>query len=83
MAIKLVDKKTVINLNIENLGNLDLTSPSANPYPLYEGETLVIPSMDEQVLETEKTILKEDIKIEKIPYSQTSNNAGGSTFVIA
>lgn len=83
MAIKLVDRKTVINLQVENLGNLDLTTPSANPYPIYEGETLVIPSMEDQVLETENTVLKEDIKIEKIPYSETSNNAGGSTFVIA
>jgi uncharacterized protein YaaQ len=74
MAIKLVDKKS---------GNVNLTAPSGNTYPLYAGETTVIPKVEKQELETKNTILKENITVVEIPYTEVSNVIGGTTIVIA
>ena len=51
-------------------------------YPFYDGEYVVTPSSDEQVLKTAKKSLNEDIKVKKIPYFEVSNNAGGTTVTI-
>lgn len=74
MAIKLVDKKS---------GNVNLTAPSGNTYPIYAGDTVVIPKVEKQELETKNTTVKENIIVEKIPFSKVSNSAGGNTVVIA
>lgn len=82
MAIKLINKKTHITLKDES-GTIELKPPSMNAYPVYDGETLVIPKMEDQELETKNKTVKENITVEKIPFSKTSNNAGGNTVVIA
>ena len=51
-------------------------------YPLYDGEYVVTPSVNEQVLNTAKKNLNEDIKVKNIPYFEVSNNAGGTTVTI-
>ena len=52
--------------------------------PVYDGETTVIPSaVTEQILQTKEKIVKEDITINKIPYAEVSNDAGGYTVSIA
>lgn len=51
--------------------------------PRYDGAYTVIPSAtDAQTLETAKTYLDADVKIEKIPYAEVSNAAGGTTITI-
>lgn len=82
MAIKLIQKKAVIKLPEES-GNIELKPPSMNSYPLYDGETFVIPAVEAQELETENKTVKENIKVDKIPFLEVSNNAGGYTVVIA
>lgn len=82
MAIKLVNKKANITLK-DNGGNVELKPPSMNSYPIYAGETLVIPKVEKQELETKNKTVKDNITVEKIPFSKTSNNAGGNTVVIA
>lgn len=50
---------------------------------LYEGAYQVTPMANvEQILRTAKTILEENIVVEKIPYYETSNLAGGYTVII-
>lgn len=51
--------------------------------PLYDGEFTVTPLVgEEQTLLTAQKLLGSDIKIEKIPYSEVTNNSGGITATI-
>ena len=47
--------------------------------PLYDGEYEVTPRVREQTLPTAQKFLARDVKIEKIPYVEVSNNSGGVT----
>lgn len=49
----------------------------------YDGEYEVVPSRQNQVLETENKLLKENITVIEIPYAEVSNLGGGTTFYIA
>lgn len=49
----------------------------------YTGATTVIPSVVEQILETADKLMRDNITVEEIPYSQVSNPAGGWTVTIA
>ena len=49
----------------------------------YEGETTVRPSTEREItLETREKIVREDITVEKIYFSETSNAQGGETVYI-
>ena len=45
-------------------------------YPNYDGEYIITPRVDEQILETKNKITRENIEIKEIPYSETSNEYG-------
>lgn len=51
--------------------------------PYYDGEYEVIPKRTEQTLYTTNKTMSHDVTIKEIPYSETSNMAGGQTFYIA
>lgn len=51
--------------------------------PYYNGEYEVVPKREEQQLETKDKILSQDVVVLEVPYSETSNPAGGTTFYIA
>ncbi len=48
----------------------------------YQGKYEVIPTVEEQILQTKEKVLADDIKILEIPYYDVSNTAGGSTVYI-
>lgn len=51
--------------------------------PVYEGTYVVTPSAEEaQTLLTAHKMMLEDVKVEKIPYAEVSNNSGGTTATI-
>ena len=52
-------------------------------YPDYEGEYVVIPTTQEQVLSTRKTSMRDDLTIKEIPFQETPNLGGGTTVNIA
>ena len=55
----------------------------ADELPLYDGEYSVTPSANnEQILLTEQKRMSANVKIEKIPYAEVSNNSGGTTVTI-
>lgn len=61
-----------------NIGALSLED-----LPKYDGEFTVIPSAnDEQVLQTAAKYVSSDIRVNKIPYAEVSNNSGGTTATI-
>lgn len=49
----------------------------------YTGEYEIVPSRKEQTLDTQNKLLKENITVVEIPYSEVSNLGGGKTFYIA
>lgn len=52
------------------------------PIPEYEGEYIVIPTVENQTLETENKVLKENVLVTAIPYFEVSNIANGITVYI-
>ena len=50
--------------------------------PVYKGEYTVIPSDNDQTLETAGKLMEQDTLIEEIPFAVVSNNSGGSTVTI-
>ena len=56
---------------------------AAKELPKYNGEYSVMPNAENDViLETSQKFLDADIKVNKIPYSEVSNNSGGNTVFI-
>lgn len=55
---------------------------AAGELPLYEGEYVVTPSADEQILLTAQKLMDANLKIDKIPYSEVSNTSNGTTVII-
>ena len=51
-------------------------------YPNYDGEYIITPKVNEQILETKNKITRENIEIKEIPYRQTANEYG-NTITIA
>lgn len=49
---------------------------------MYEGPYHVIPTFDDQELLTKDKTMREDVTVEPIPVSRTSNPAGGTTVYI-
>ena len=44
--------------------------------PIYRGEYIVTPTAREQTLQTKGKLLEKDITVEKIAFSETSNESG-------
>lgn len=51
--------------------------------PVYDGSYSLAPSVNEQIIETANKMMTDNLKVEKIPYSEVSNNFGGFTVTIA
>lgn len=52
-------------------------------YPVYTGDTVVIPrAFESQVLPTQNKTVTDDITVTEIPYTEVSNLAGGLTVSI-
>ena len=50
----------------------------------YDGEYVVVPKINvDQTLETKDKVMEDDVLVLKIPYYETSNEAGGTTVYIA
>lgn len=50
--------------------------------PAYKGDYTVTPATHAQTLETKDKLLEKDFTVEKIPFFEVSNNAGGKTVTI-
>ena len=64
-----------------SFGELQYVAPGAEA--VYAGSYDVTPKIGEQTLATKKKYMKENITIQKIPFYDVSNSAGGSTVYIA
>lgn len=75
-----------IDISIENIPIIECSSNKMiveDIWPVYGGEYQVGPNATEdQILITANTRLTDNIVINKIPYYEVSNNAGGTTVSI-
>ena len=51
--------------------------------PYYDGEYTVTPTVDEQVLETKEKMMRDDVRVEAVPYTELANPAGYTAFIAA
>lgn len=73
-----VEDCTCIDVVIEDVVvNASITIPS------YEGEYVITPKLDEDVvLDTAMKKMLDDVVVKEIPYCEVANEAGGYTFII-
>lgn len=50
--------------------------------PTYEGECEIVPSVNPQSIPTANRFIREDVVVNSIPYSEVTNSANGTTFII-
>ena len=60
----------------------ELFRVAVDDLPVYDGDYSVIPAVTEQTLQTAHYLMSDDVRVEKIPYYEVSNNAGGATVTI-
>lgn len=56
---------------------------SSSELPTFAGPYYIVPAVVAQTLPTARTSMRNDVTVDAIPYSQTSNEAGGYTISIA
>lgn len=64
-------------------GETGLAYVTKGGYKQYQGDYIVVPDVEEQVLETADKLMLDDVTIRQIPTYTVSNAAGGETFYIA
>lgn len=63
-------------------GRIDIASMDSKE--TYDGDYVVVPKINvDQTLETKDKVMEDDVLVLKIPYYETSNEAGGTTVYIA
>lgn len=50
--------------------------PGMISYPNYDGEYIITPGLEEQILETKNKITRENIEVKEIPYYENANEYG-------
>lgn len=58
--------------------NINVNVPTGEEYG---GEYTIIPSIEEQSMNTKDKLLKENVTIEPIPYYETSNESGKTVYI--
>lgn len=76
-----MERIRIKNLNSQSIsvGNAHKIVIGSDPY---EGEYVLSPSWEEQRLPTKNKVLHENIIVEKIEMTETSNESGGLTLAI-
>lgn len=69
--------------NVTARGSLGGTIGAAKtkPLPWYEGEYVITPTFEEQVLETKQRSMSDNVTVEKITTLEVDNEAGGVTYI--
>lgn len=71
-----------VDMNMEPVG-LSVVEHGGRGVKEYEGNYTVIPILDnDQILETFRKVMKEDLTVKAIPVVRTTNIYGGKTVVI-
>lgn len=83
--ILILDQESDLDLVLDSQADLEFEIDAAviKNYEKYEGTYEVIPILyDDQVLETKKKVMMDDVTVKPIPVVSTTNPYGGQTVVI-
>lgn len=64
-------------------GEMGMVIQVSSKRPTYEGDYTVIPSDEDQVLETARKEMKENLTVEKVPYHEVSNEYGTTVSILS
>lgn len=86
IQISIAEQESPLTLSVQDDDTpITLTiSESGDTPPIYDGETVVVPSAHtEQQLLTKNKLILSNITVTEIPYAEVSNIGGGYTATIA
>lgn len=76
-----IDGYSSLNTTIDGQGNaIFVTKASDADY--YDGDYVITPRVDEQILQTREKLMADNVTVKEIPYYETSN-INGTTIYIA
>lgn len=73
------DANATFDTMAQNIGKIEAGSETEE---IYDGDYEVIPHVFEQELETKDKVMSGNVMVLSIPYSEVSNNSGGTTVTI-
>ena len=79
----LLSNNNNLNSNIQSNSNISakLSVGGSGSYLDYSGSYDIIPNQQDQTLQTQNKILRENMLVEKIPYYETSNDYGKTVYI--
>ena len=81
LEIEVEDVDYEIELELDFAGEIIASGTAENE--VYDGVYTIIPSaIADKVLPTAEKLMENDLTVKKIPYSEVSNNVGGTTVTI-
>lgn len=85
VEMTVAESQQQFNLTVsENVMNYNMTVSEkiiAGVTPPYEGDYIVVPSVYEQILQTNGLRMTDDVTVTEIPYYETSNESGITVFI--
>lgn len=78
----ITDKDGPIIGRMNSSGSIDGVVNITTESPVYDGELTVIPSTNDTILPTAQKLVMDNVRVEKIPYSEVSNTSNGITVTI-
>ena len=87
LDVKLAEKPDIFDVQLSGCREMGIDfgqihQISGVDVPIYTGDYSVVPGVEEKVLKTKGKMMKGNLIVEKIPYFDVGNNAGGSTVYI-
>lgn len=77
-----INEKELIPISISNTEHIYVKINDVGNITPYSGPYNVIPRKVSQTLETKEKFMNDDVKIDKIRYTETGNDSGGMTVII-
>ena len=75
-------EKSKVTISVKNQDKVVVKASDGASVPGYAGEYEITPTMSEQVFQTRSRKMSGDLTVHAIPYTKTTNPAGGYTAII-
>lgn len=62
-------------------GTISIKNCGGSDFPIYDGAYEVTPRSYEQVLDTDRKLMLDDVTVHQIPYYETSNTSGITAYI--
>ena len=82
MKVTMTEEAVHLNVSTDEVTFGMTTETMIGDYERYDGDYVVTPSGEEQILDTDRKIMRRDVTVEAIPYYETTNESGGYTVII-